>query len=74
MRNAAGENPKAHYRKIGARPFFQIPSEGGLADPLLRASSEHFLKCAMREHGGLAWPPRLLPIEISAAIPHNQSL
>jgi len=31
---------------------------GGLADPLLRASSEHFPKCAMREHGGLAWPPR----------------
>ena len=32
---------------------------GGLADPLLRASSEHFPKCAMREHGGSAWPPRL---------------
>ena len=32
---------------------------GGLADPLLRASSEHLLRCAMREHGGLAWPPRL---------------
>jgi len=40
--------------------------EGGLADPLLRASSEHSihlglepmnLECAMREHGGLAWPP-----------------
>src|SRR5947199_5500739 len=33
---------------------------GGLADPLLRASSEHFPKCAMREHGGLAGPPRRL--------------
>ena len=30
---------------------------GGLADPLLRASSEHFPKCAMREHGGLACRP-----------------
>src|SRR5437867_9042019 len=44
---------------------------GGLADPLLRASGEHSihlgpepmnLECATREHGGLAWPPRLSAI------------
>ena len=43
---------------------------GGLADPLLRASSEHFPKCAMREHGGLAWPPRSFrPSQDEAALP-----
>jgi hypothetical protein len=49
------------------RAIALLSERGGLADPLLRASTEHSIRlgpelinpeCAVREQGGLAWPPR----------------